>query len=48
MLACMRFMANAFALCLFALDRVRTVVLALSLIIMLKLIWVLAAPAVLH
>jgi hypothetical protein len=37
-------MANAFAFCLFALERVRTVVLALSLVIMLKLIWVLAAP----
>lgn len=38
-------MGLAFDLCLFALDRVRTVVLALSFIIMLKLVWVLVAPA---
>lgn len=40
-------MAAAFTFCLFALDRVRTVVLALAMVIMLKLIWVLGAPMVL-
>jgi len=39
-------MSIAFELCLFALDRVRTIVLALSLIVGLKLAWVLVvAPA---
>jgi len=36
-------MAVALDICLFALDRVRTVMLALALIVMLKLVWVLAA-----
>lgn len=40
-------MDAAFAFCMFALDRMRTVLLALSLIIMGKVGWVLIAPAVL-
>jgi hypothetical protein len=40
-------MGLALEVCLFALDRVRTVVLALAVIIMLKLVWVLVAPALL-
>jgi hypothetical protein len=38
-------MSLAFEVCLFALDRVRTVMLALAFIIMMKLVWVFAAPA---
>jgi len=34
-------MATAFTLCLFALDRVRTVLLALSLIVLIKIVWTL-------
>jgi hypothetical protein len=41
-------MGLAFEVCLFALDRVRTVVLALAVIILLKLVWVTAAPALLN
>jgi len=37
-------MGHAFALCLFTLDRVRTVLVALSLIVMMKTAWVLLAP----
>jgi drug/metabolite transporter superfamily protein YnfA len=33
-------METVFAICLFALDRVRTVLLALSLIVLMKLAWV--------
>jgi hypothetical protein len=36
-------METVFAICLFALDRVRTVLLALSLIVMLKIVWLLIA-----
>jgi hypothetical protein len=36
-------METVFAICLFALDRVRTVLLALSLIVMLKIVWLLFA-----
>lgn len=36
-------MNAAFSICLFALDRVRTVLLALSFIVLLKIVWVLAA-----
>jgi hypothetical protein len=39
-------MARVFSIIVFALDRVRTVLLALSLIVMLKTAWVLVAPAV--
>lgn len=39
-------MHRAFTFCLFALDRVRTVLLALSLIVLLKMAWILIAPAV--
>jgi hypothetical protein len=38
-------MSAAFTICLFALDRVRTVLLALSLIVVLKLIWMLLEPS---
>ena len=38
-------MAAAFTFCLFALDRVRTVLLALSLIVLLKIMWQLLAAA---
>lgn len=38
-------MNAAFTFCLFALDRVRTVMLALSLIVMMKLAWVLLTSA---
>jgi hypothetical protein len=41
-------MGLALDICLFTLNRVRTVMLALSLIIMLKLAWVTAAPALPH
>jgi|JI10StandDraft_1071094.scaffolds.fasta_scaffold1692216_2 hypothetical protein len=37
-------MEAAIALCLFALDRVRTVLLALSLIVLMKLAWVILTP----
>ena len=37
-------MTAALNVCLFALDRVRTVLVALSLIILLKTLWVLLAP----
>lgn len=36
----------AFAVCMFALDRVRTVLLALSLIVLVKTAWMLLAPAI--
>jgi hypothetical protein len=36
-------MEAVFTICLFALDRVRTVLLALSLIVMLKIVWLLIA-----
>jgi len=39
-------MEAVFTICMFALDRVRTVLLALSLIVLLKIVWVLAAPTV--
>jgi hypothetical protein len=38
-------MNSALALCLFALERVRTVLLALSIIVLVKIALVLAAPA---
>lgn len=37
-------MTAAFNVCLFALDRVRTVLVALSMIILLKTVWVLITP----
>jgi hypothetical protein len=37
-------MNAAFAVCLFALDRVRTVLVALSLIVLLKTAWILMTP----
>ena len=37
-------METVFTLCLFALDRVRTVLLALSLIVLLKTAWILLLP----
>lgn len=37
-------MGAAFDIFMFALDRVRTVLLALSLIVMLKTLWLLAVP----
>jgi hypothetical protein len=37
-------MTAALNVCLFALDRVRTVLVALSLIVLLKTAWVLFAP----
>lgn len=39
-------MQSAVAVCLFTLDRVRTVLLALSLIVMMKTAWILLLPAV--
>ena len=36
-------MQSAVAVCLFTLDRVRTVLLALSLIVLLKIVWLLVA-----
>lgn len=39
-------MSAAFAFCWFALERVRTVLLALSLIILLKAAWIILTPAV--
>jgi hypothetical protein len=38
-------MGAVFDIFMFALDRVRTVLLALSLIVMLKTLWVLVVPA---
>lgn len=38
-------MTRAFAFCMFALDRVRTVMLALSFIVLLKVLWVLLLPS---
>lgn len=38
-------MPSAFTIFLFALDRVRTVLLALSLIVLMKAAWLLVAPA---
>jgi hypothetical protein len=37
-------MGRAVAFCLFAFDRVRTVLLALSLIVLLKMAWIMVAP----
>ena len=37
-------MQSAWAACLFTLDRVRTVLLALSLIVLLKTVWILMLP----
>jgi hypothetical protein len=37
-------MSAALNVCLFALDRVRTVLVALSLIVLLKTAWILIAP----
>lgn len=37
-------MTAAINVCLFALDRVRTVLVALSLIVLLKTLWVLLTP----
>ena len=42
-LASQRAMASAFTICMFALDRVRTVLLALSLVVLLKIVWLLVA-----
>ena len=39
-------MQSAFAVCVFTLDRVRTVLLALSLIVLLKTAWILMLPTV--
>lgn len=39
-------MQSAFAACLFTLDRVRTVLLALSLIVLMKTAWILLLPAI--
>ncbi len=38
-------MSFAFAAVVFALDRVRTVLLALSLIVLMKTVWLLLTPA---
>jgi hypothetical protein len=37
-------MAATFALCMFALERVRTTMLALSLIVLLKVLWLAILP----
>jgi hypothetical protein len=37
-------MERTFAVCLFTLDRVRTVLLALSFIVLVKIVWVLMLP----
>jgi hypothetical protein len=37
-------MMRALALCMFTLDRVRTVLLALSLIVLMKTAWILITP----
>lgn len=37
-------MDAAFAFCLFALDRVRTVLVALSLIVLMKTAWIVLTP----
>jgi hypothetical protein len=39
-------MGHAFAACMFTLDRVRTVLVALSLIVLMKTAWILLLPAV--
>jgi hypothetical protein len=39
-------MQRALAACVFTLDRVRTVLLALSLIVLLKTAWILCLPAI--
>jgi hypothetical protein len=39
-----RRMSAAFAICMFTLDRVRTVLVALSLIVLLKTAWILLTP----
>ena len=38
-------MQRTFAVCLFTLDRVRTVLLALSLIVLVKTAWIVMLPA---
>ncbi|MGD9981725.1 MAG: hypothetical protein AB7H66_17025 [Hyphomonadaceae bacterium] len=38
-------MERAFAACMFTLDRVRTVLVALSLIVLVKTAWILILPA---
>jgi hypothetical protein len=38
-------MASAIAICLFALDRVRTVLLALSLTVLMKIVWLIVGAA---
>lgn len=38
-------MGHAFAVCMFTLDRVRTVLVALSLIVLLKTAWIMLLPA---
>lgn len=44
-MACLgEYMTHAFAFCMFALDRMRTVMLALSFIVLLKVIWLLVLP----
>ncbi len=40
-------MHAAFTLCLFTLDRVRTILLALAMIVLMKVVFVLIAPAAL-
>ena len=37
-------MTRAFAACMFTLDRMRTVMLALSFIVLLKVLWLLILP----
>jgi hypothetical protein len=37
-------MTRAFAVCMFTLDRMRTVMLALSFIVLLKVLWLLILP----
>ncbi|MEQ1492093.1 MAG: hypothetical protein ABL932_16235 [Terricaulis sp.] len=39
-------MQSALAACWFTLDRVRTVLLALSLIVLLKTVWILITPVI--
>jgi hypothetical protein len=43
-LAASRSMEAVFTICMFALDRVRTVLIALSLIVLLKTAWILITP----
>jgi hypothetical protein len=38
-------MGRAFAICMFAFNRVRTVMVALSLIVLMKTAWILIVPA---